>query len=154
MVMKYFKLSEFAVSASFPHLAKLPTGSIANNVEYLVEVCLDPLRERWGKPIVVTSGYRSQALNHSVGGSSTSAHLSGLAADVVTGNRRSDNAKLAALLVQSGLPFDQVILEKGTIASPQWVHIGISRVRNRHQILYYDGKRYRAARLVGGVFVC
>ena len=82
--MKYFTLSELthsdtAVSLGIDNTA---TPSVVTNLEMLVSRVLDPLREAWGSPIIVTSGYRCPELNARVGGARTSYHLRGMAADI------------------------------------------------------------------------
>ena len=82
--MKYFTHSELthsdtAVSLGIDNTA---TPSAMKNLERLVSRVLDPLREAWGSPIIVTSGYRCPALNARVGGVKTSYHLRGMAADI------------------------------------------------------------------------
>lgn len=142
--MKYFKLSEFAVSDTYPKLVEIPTGNIKNNVENLVEKILDPIRASIGIPITITSGYRNKNLNKAVGGSSTSNHLYGYAADCVCGNKRSDNLKLVYAILNLGLDYDEIIIEKGTLTSPRWIHIAIKPFNNRKKFLYTpDGRTYR-----------
>ena len=83
-----FDLSEFAVSGSHPELViAVPTKYIAN-VKRLAETCLQPARDKWGKPLRILSGFRSRALNAAVGGSPTSQHCIGEAADVTTDDVR------------------------------------------------------------------
>lgn len=130
--MKYFRLSEFFNSAKAQELGINNTTSdpaVIANTETLVDNILDPLREAWGKPITVNSGYRCAALNRAVGGSKTSQHMTGQAADITTGNR-ADNRRLFQLITDMKLPYDQLIDEKNFA----WVHVSYSP-RNRRQIL-------------------
>ncbi|MCL2132342.1 MAG: D-Ala-D-Ala carboxypeptidase family metallohydrolase, partial [Lentimicrobiaceae bacterium] len=95
---------------------------------------LDPIREQYGKPIRVNSGYRSSALNTALKGSATSQHLgSNAAAADITGGSVAENRKIfdiAKQLMQEGkIEFDQLIDESNL----KWVHIGIKI--NRNQIL-------------------
>lgn len=137
--MKYFSYKEFQRSATAERLKidnRIPEAAQAN-ITALVDNVLDPLRQAWGKPLTVTSGYRCPALNKAVGGSRTSQHMTGQAADISTGNI-VDNARLFHLIIDSKLPFDQLIFEKGDInIGPAWVHVSY-RVddKNRRQILY------------------
>lgn len=142
--MKYFRLEEFAVSSSYPKLVELPKGSIEQNVKLLVEVLLDPIREKIGMPITVTSGYRPKKLNDAVGGAKNSNHLYGYAADVQCGNKRSDNLKIVYALLELGCDWDECIIEKGTLTAPQWIHIAFKRTGNRRRLEFYNGKTYRA----------
>ena len=82
--MKYFKIEELthSLTAKAHSIANVPTAEAEKNLEILVDCVLDPLRERWGVPIYVNSGYRCPALNAKVGGSPTSYHLRGMAADI------------------------------------------------------------------------
>jgi hypothetical protein len=95
----------------------------------LTERVLDPLREAFGKPIKVNSGYRCPKLNKAVGGSATSQHMTGQAADI-TGGSKAENKKLFDLVRSLKLPFDQLIWENGGT----WVHVSYSP-RNRRQVL-------------------
>lgn len=130
--MKYFRLSEFFNSAKAQELGINNTTSdpaVIANIEALVDNILDPLREAWGKPITVNSGYRCAALNRAVCGSPSSQHTKGMAADITTGNR-ADNRRLFQMIVDMKLPYDQLIDEKNFA----WVHVSYSP-RNRRQIL-------------------
>lgn len=152
---KYFELHEFTVSALASRLGRdiedVPQEYLGN-LERLVETCLDPLRERLGRPMVITSGYRPLWLNKLVGGSPTSAHVEARAADlIVPGVPLIEICKACDALE---LPFDQVILE---FPPTGWVHIGIAHVdaRPRRQRLtalktggrtrYYPGHLLEAA---------
>ena len=83
-----FSLEEFAVSASHPELVVPVPPQYWGNVRRLAESCLQPIRDLWGKPIEILSGYRSHALNEAVGGSPTSQHCDASAADVTTDDVR------------------------------------------------------------------
>lgn len=130
--MKYFTIKEFCKSstATLKRIDNTPNSEIVNNLEQLVDNILDPLREAYGKPIKVNSGYRCEALNVAVGGSKTSQHRYGLAADITTGSRL-ENKKLFILAKQLNLPFDQLIDEKAY----SWIHISFSK-NPRKQVLH------------------
>lgn len=125
-----FKLSEFIRSskASVLGITNNPSNAEIANIKLLCENILQPARNAIG-PLTITSGYRSSVLNAVVGGSSSSQHLTGHAADVVS----SDNARLFNYIRQY-LPFDQLIWEYGTDKNPDWVHVSYS-ARNRGQVL-------------------
>ena len=94
---------------------------------------------RYGKPINVNSGYRCQALNKAVGGVSNSQHLTGEAADIDTGSK-TENRKLAKMIVDMRLPFDQLIDE----ADYAWVHVSYKcKGDNRGQILRMKNGKYK-----------
>lgn len=130
--MKYFTIKELCKSstATLKRIDNTPNSEIVNNLEQLVDNILDPLREAYGKPIKVNSGYRCEALNVAVGGSKTSQHRYGLAADITTGSRL-ENKKLFILAKQLNLPFDQLIDEKAY----SWIHISFSK-NPRKQVLH------------------
>lgn len=105
-----------------------------------VEV-LQPIRDAWGQPIKVTSGYRCGKLNASVGGSMTSQHLLGQAADIQAVNI-ADNGKLFALikkLINTGkIKVGQCIWEYGSRTCPKWVHVSLPRKgKKNNQFVYY-----------------
>ncbi|MBQ2968849.1 MAG: peptidase M15 [Bacteroidaceae bacterium] len=82
--MKHFTLSELtgSLTAEACSIANRPPAEAEASLIVLAERVLDPLREAWGSPLYVTSGYRSAALNRKVGGVATSYHLRGMAADI------------------------------------------------------------------------
>lgn len=130
--MKYFTIKELCQSSTATQkgIDNTPNSEIVNNLTQLVDNILDPLRKEYGKPIKVNSGYRCDALNKAVGGSKTSYHRFGLAADITTGSK-SENKKLFTLAQKLNLPFDQLIDEKGY----SWIHISFS-TKPRKQILH------------------
>lgn len=138
--MRYFTINELCKSTTAERLGikNRPTDAHEENLRYLVDTLLDPIRELWGAPLYVTSGYRCDMLNTAVGGAHTSAHLYGLAADIITGKGKAANSELWRLIKNSGLPYDQIIDEKGG----SWLHIGASR-HPRRQALTFDGKLYK-----------
>lgn len=129
--MKYFTIDELCRSDTAVRLglANRPTAEAERKLTALVDHVLDPLRAAWGGPITVTSGYRCAALNNAVGGVANSQHLLGEAADITVGSR-NDNRRLFALAQSLGLPFDQLIDEKGM----KWIHVSYSP-RHRRQVL-------------------
>ena len=130
--MKYFTFTEFERSDTATKFAIDNTmpESAKKNVAELVDKVLDPLREAWGKPITVTSGYRCPELNKAVGGAKTSHHLSGMAADISTGNK-ADNRRLFELVQKLDLPFTQLIDESNF----SWVHISLDPANVKRQTL-------------------
>lgn len=129
--VKYFTFTEFERSDTATRYCIDNTTPewVKKNIAKLVDTVLDPLREAWGKPILVTSGYRCEELNRHVGGAKNSQHLQGQAADITTGNK-VDNARLFQLAIDLNLPFDQLIDENNF----SWLHISYSP-RHRRQIL-------------------
>lgn len=130
---KYFTIAELTKSdtAIKKKINNNPNKEIESNLNQLITNILDPLREAWGNPIIVSSGYRCSALNKTVGGASTSQHLLGQAADIHTkSNSREDNKKLFELIKSLKLPYDQLINEYNY----KWIHVSYSP-RHRRQIL-------------------
>jgi hypothetical protein len=101
---------------------------------------LDPLRERYGYPIMVSSGYRCPRVNKAVGGSATSQHVKGEAADIYVAKAK-EKAMLFAMIYYL-LPFDQLIWEMGNDEAPAWIHVSYREGNNRRECLRYDGKKY------------
>jgi zinc D-Ala-D-Ala carboxypeptidase len=126
----HFTLDELTESqtAARKGLNNTPPAAEQRNLERLAE-SLEAIREAAGKSIRISSGYRSPAVNKAVGGSPSSAHVKGLAADInVPGMSPKD---LALLVAGLPLPFDQIILEFDS-----WVHVGLSDgVPPRNQLL-------------------
>ena len=126
--MKYFTIKELtrAMTATRYGIDNTPPASAVKALHDLVDNVLDPLREAWGGPIRVNSGYRCPELNKLVGGTPTSQHQRGEAADITVGSR-SANRRLLALIKQLNLPVDQCIDEQGC----HWIHVSHRRGRNR-----------------------
>lgn len=130
--MKHFSFQEFERSeTAYRHgIDNTAPEGARRNIAVLVDRVLDPLREAWGKPLTVTSGYRCQELNRIVGGARASHHLRGMAADISTGNR-VENRRLFQLVLDLGLPFTQLIDEKNFA----WVHISLDPADVKRQVL-------------------
>lgn len=131
--MKHFTLRELIKSdtAIRKGIKNVPNRQEEQNLIALVDKILDPLREAYKKPIIVTSGFRCEELNRLVGGSKTSQHRTGQAVDIRTiSDTPEENKKLYDLIIQLNLPFDQLIDEHNF----DWVHVSFSE-KNRKQIL-------------------
>lgn len=133
--MKYFTIKELVKSstAEAKGIDNTPTQEVERNLTALVDNVLDPLREIYGKPITVNSGYRCPELNKAVGGSATSDHVKGFAADITCSNKK-ENAILLDIIKNTFI-FDQLIWEKGNDQYPDWVHVSFNPNRQRKQIL-------------------
>ena len=108
-----------------------PDADSLENLKLLVDNVLQPLRDMYGRPIVVNSGYRCPQLNKAIGGAKTSQHTLGKAADITAGNK-AENKRLFNLVLDGDLIFDQLIDEKDY----RWIHISYNQDRNRQQILH------------------
>lgn len=131
--MKYFTIEELCWSSTANKLKinNEPDVQTKNNLVILTENCLDLIRELWGSPIKVNSGFRCAKLNTAVGGSQTSHHLYGKAADITTGTKK-DNKKLFEMILDSGIQFTQLIDEKNY----QWIHISYDENNLKNQVLH------------------
>ena len=136
--MKHFTIAELSASttAKAHGIDNTPPAEAVANLQNLVDYLLDPLREMYGKPITVTSGYRCAKVNSLVGGSATSEHRTGMAADISGGNA-TENKKLFEL-IRNNFVFGQLIDEKNY----QWVHVSFNPARMRNQVLRYNGSSY------------
>ena len=99
--MKYFSIPELCASATAQRegIDNRPPECAYHLLHVLVEQLLDPIREAWGEPIVVSSGYRCKELNALVGGAKNSHHMLGCAADIIAGNK-ADHRRLFNLIRQ------------------------------------------------------
>lgn len=133
--MKYFTIEELTRSstATTRGIDNTPTPEIKANLERLVDKVLDGLREIYGKPITVNSGYRCPELNKAVGGSKTSDHMNGFSVDI-TASCKKENAILFQI-IKDNFDFDQLIWEKGNSEYPDWVHVSYNPNRLRKQVL-------------------
>ena len=130
---KYFSLAEFTKSqqASRLGISNQPTPVHQKNMEELCVNVLDKVREQFG-PIFLSSGYRSEAVNKKIGGSKTSQHCLGEAADI---DMDGINDEIFHF-IKDKLDFDQLIWEFGTSKEPDWVHVSYTNERkNRRQVL-------------------
>ena len=126
---QHFTLEEltFSQTASRLSINNEPGQEELGNLKGLANF-LEVIRMKIGEPIFVSSGFRSERLNDKIGGSRTSAHMEGRAADIVAPNFGTPR-ELAELIVALDLEFDQVILE-----FDRWVHVAVAE-KPRHEIL-------------------
>jgi len=139
----HFSLAELTKSqtATRKGIDNKPT---LEHIENLTELCvqiLEPTRRNFGKPMVISSGYRSEELCEAIGSSKNSQHAKGEAADFEMFG--VDNKQLAKY-IKNNLVFDQLILEFYNPDDPSsgWVHCSYSKEENRKQSLLYNGKDY------------
>ena len=132
--MKYFKMKEFSHSDTAVSLGidnTIPKECV-RNIEHLVHCVLDPIRERWGLPIRITSGYRCPELNAEVGGVEDSYHMEGCAADITAiGNdeehRRHRNVELMSLIRAMHLVGKLALTECYLGPKAKYIHIALDR---------------------------
>ena len=147
---KNFALSEFVKSQAGDRLGidNTPSQVVINNLKLLVSNVLQPVRDHYGKTVVVSSGYRSPALNKAVGGAKTSDHMTGCAADIeIPGVANYD----LAVYISNNLSFTQVILEFYTPGIPDsgWVHVSYDSGDLRKQTLTATRKDGKTVYLQG-----
>ena len=130
---KYFTIAEMAVSDTADRMGinnRIPKDLLPN-VQNLIREVLDPLREWYGRPIYVNSGYRCEELNKAVGGARNSFHLSGCAADIDVRDR-VENEKLFDY-IREHLPFTELGWEGGG----RWVHVALVPGREEEKEVFY-----------------
>nr|DAP92332.1 MAG TPA: peptidase [Caudoviricetes sp.] len=129
--MKYFTIKELTKSstAEAKGIDNTPTPEVERNLTALVDNILDGVREIYGKPITVNSGYRCPELNKAVGGSATSDHVKGFAADI-TGGSKEENERLFNI-IKHNFHFSQLIDEKNF----SWVHVSYDPNKLKNQTL-------------------
>ena len=125
----HFTLAEMTAS-QVANRAGLDNNPDSQVIANLVRLCqtLESVRSLIGQPVLITSGYRSEALNRQIGGSGASAHIRGLAADIMAVSLSP--RELALRIMDSNLDFDQLILE-----FDGWVHLGLAEHKLRRQAL-------------------
>ena len=130
MKKSYFTLEELTRSSIAKHygIDNTPSPKIIQNLEYVISR-LNPIRELYGHPIYINSGYRCQKINKLVGGSPNSAHKKGLAVDLTTGTREGN--KRLFNLVRAKFQFDQLIDEQDF----SWIHIGYKQDKKEERNL-------------------
>lgn len=116
-------------------ISNMPTPEHIENFKKLAENVFEPIRAHFGKPIRLSSGYRSAALNKAVGGASSSQHCKGEAIDIDMDGTDIKNAEIFNF-IKDNVNFDQLIWEFGTDTNPDWVHVSYnSDGAQRKQIL-------------------
>ena len=121
--MKYFSIGEMTRSDTAKRLGidNTPSDSIKKNLTLFINTVLDPIREDWGSPIIVSSGYRCPELNKAVGGVKTSGHLYGYCADLqVKGDLRKFSNFVIEWMKEHQMKWDQIIWEKS--GNVTWLH--------------------------------
>jgi len=133
---KNFTLEEFTKSQSALRrgIDNTPNAIQIENLRDLVDHVLQPVRSHFARPVIITSGFRSRKLNSAIGGSATSHHMGGMAADIEIPGVA--NGIIAEWIAES-LPFTQLILEFYTPGVPDsgWVHVAYDAEDLRQETL-------------------
>ena len=145
---EHFNLSEFERSATADrlHIDNTCPSSLIPQLSTLCKTILEPLRQHFGEPVIISSGYRCNQLNVKVGGAYASQHTLGEAADIVplppAGSPSSLTSHPSPLRewfdwLKDNTDFDQLILEHDSKGS-YWIHVSCrkNRKKNRHQVFY------------------
>lgn len=133
--MKYFSIEEFFKSdvAEKHQVGNIPDDAqlsqVLGNIKALVLNVLDPLRAMIARPIIITSGYRSQRVNELVGGSKTSQHLLGKAADIHVQGYTPQQMDMVYRTIQMYYDFDQLIF----YPSKNIIHVSWNGDKNRQE---------------------
>lgn len=136
-ISEHLDLSELTRSDSAKRngISNMPTAEHIENFKKLAENVFEPIRLHFGKPIRISSGYRSKELNAKIGGSSTSQHSTGEAVDIDMDNTDISNKEVFDF-IKNNLIFDQLIWEFGNDSNPDWVHVSYeSTGKQRKQVL-------------------
>jgi len=147
-ITENFSVKEMTASdtATKEKIANVPSAEILEALTFLCEQVLEPVRAHFGKPVKVSSGFRSDKLNSRIGGATNSLHTKGQAVDFEI--EGIDNKELAEW-VKNNCKYDQIILEyyvdnNGKPSNDGWVHVSVRKVEsNRKELLTAtkDGKR-------------
>ena len=143
---KYVSLGEVVHSdtAKRRGIDNNPTAEHMDNLRIICTDVFDKVREHFGVPIYISSGYRGKELNAAIKGSASSDHCNGRALDLdqdYKGNGVSNREVFD--YIKDNLDFDQLIYEMGNRNNPDWVHVGYRVGENRKQVLKairVDGK--------------
>lgn len=127
-----FKMSELIYSdtAVRQNINNMPDINSMDCMLNLICYCLQPIRDKLGKPMVISSGFRNSQVNKLVGGVATSQHTKGQAVDFTVAGMSV--AQVVEFIKKSGIEYDQLINEYN-----KWVHISFVKGKNRKQVLKY-----------------
>lgn len=135
--MNYFTDKELyrSTTATSKGIDNTPLEKEMNRLKDIRDRYLNPIRELYGKPIKISSGYRCPQLNSLIGGKNTSNHLKGEAVDLVPldGDVQCLFTLIKKFLDQNKLPFDELIFEKSK--NSVWVHLAIRETNNRSKFI-------------------
>ena len=134
---KYTTLQEVIKSntATVLQIQNIPNAEQVANLKLLCTEIFDKVREHFGKPIGIVSGFRSIELNQRIGGSKNSQHMEGKAIDIDGDLLGGVCNKDIFEYIKNNCTFDQLIWEFGSENAPDWVHVSYNKGVNRKQIL-------------------
>lgn len=129
-----FTLEEL-ISSATARIRKIdnsPDNQQLKNLKLLAVNILQPIRIKYGKPIIVTSGLRSNSLNKAVGGAPTSQHIKGEAADIICENNKELWDLICGMILRGELKVGQLIDENNL----SWIHVSLPDQRHLNQIIH------------------
>lgn len=138
MLSEHFTLDEltYSATANKRHIDNTPTQHDIDNLTILCRDVLEPARATYGRPLIITSGYRTLKLNRAVGGAHNSYHVMGMAADIHAANQQQAEDIARALMRQPRT--DLVLIEHKQDAI--WIHVQWSHnPRHRSNYNYIAG---------------
>lgn len=129
---KNFTLEELTASstAKTRGINNTPNPEQLANLSRLAREILQPVRDRWGKPVTITSGYRCPALNKAVGGVATSQHLNGEAADICISDNRGLFRLMKRMVEEGCITVGQLLDEN----NGSWIHVSLPSAKHRNFI--------------------
>jgi hypothetical protein len=135
-ISKHLSLAEVSRSetAKRKGINNTPSGEHLENFKKLAENIFEPIREHFGVPIHISSGYRSKELNAAIGGSATSDHCVGSAIDIDQENSSITNNQVFNF-IKDNLKFKQLIAEFPVNGQLSWVHVAYNENNLKNQIL-------------------
>lgn len=140
IISDFFSLEEFTRSSTAKRLKidNTPSDGVVRNIQYGVQMVLDPLRRIIHSPIIITSGFRCSALNKAVGGVANSWHTKGNAADIRI--KDEEEAKAIFQALQTLPSVDTVLFEHSVSAI--WMHVqwDMERTPRHHYNFNYQAK--------------
>ena len=139
MNKQYFTLNElyYSDTAITKNIDNTPNEEVKKRLNKVIEF-INPLRESWGSPIKITSGYRCPTLNACVDGSSTSAHMLGWAVDMQNTQGSFDKFKKFVADYLKDKKFDQCIIESSNKGTVKWVHLGLYNNKGQQRNMIFN----------------
>ena len=135
-----FSYEELTNSATAKRLGinNTPNEEERAKLKRLAVEILQPIRDAWKAPLIVTSGFRCEALNKAVGGAKNSQHKFGEAADFKA-TKLVDNGKLYRLIqnmvAKGQITAGQILWEYGNSKYPQWIHISLPNAKHKNEFI-------------------
>ena len=137
-ITKNFTLEELTHSSTATryNIVNTPNDAELNNLTKLCETILQPIRDKYGNAIVVSSGYRCPRLNKQIKGSPTSQHMKGEAADIHSiSDTIEDNKALFSLIKKMVNEDDIVVGQLINEYNYNWIHVSLPTSNHKNQIL-------------------